>query len=266
MIKQYRCQKGSEVVNNQNLFDDRLLSRKVSLGVWAVGNYQSVAIVHRPAAASGAPAAEFGTAWPGTVWSQSAGDRPSFCWWCGWRHLGHSCGSRGSSLRSTRCSWRRCQTPGRISRRRSPDAAALLERHARRGKYLPCTWSWKMFDVHSFDGSSWVRKFSTNTVWHAVNCCSGEVRVCLRITLTDVSHICKPSDISLVLNCLFGHKPLGPESTVGCSMFETPAILRLTAALKGTGYHNNNKKNICSYAIYAKVHMWGLSTADKIKT
>lgn len=32
------------------------------------------------------------------------------------------------------------------------------------GKYLLRAWSWKMFDVHSFDGSSWVRKFSTNSL------------------------------------------------------------------------------------------------------
>lgn len=70
-----------------------------------------------------------GMSWHGTVWSQSAGDKPSFWLWCAWRHLGHSCGSMGSNLRSTRYSWRSSQTSGRTAHPCSPDVSALLERN-----------------------------------------------------------------------------------------------------------------------------------------
>ena len=87
--------------------------------------------VHWPAAVFGAPAAESGMAWPGTAWSQSASDKPSSCLSCGRRHLGHSCGSRGSSLCSTRCSLGWGQVTGQRAHPRSPDVPALLERNTR---------------------------------------------------------------------------------------------------------------------------------------
>jgi len=145
--------------------------------------------MHWPAVAFGAPASESGTAWPGTVWSQSAGGKPSSCLCCGWRHLGHSCGSRGSSLRSTRYSWTWSQTTGQTVHARSPGVSAQLETNPEE-ESIPslhqaerCLTRIALIKAHKPENAAHMQ------VWNVVNCCKmGEVGL-LRIAFTDVSHM-----------------------------------------------------------------------------